>query len=362
MANDVATWKFYRWSKDAWEGMLDALEGAERTIDFEQYYFVDLSEGLIGHRFAEVLGRKAKSGVRVRLLLDATGSWEFYRSALVGELEEQGVQVRFHETIPLRHAGHFFQSFLRDHRRLIVVDGKIGLVGGTAIKESAEDWRDTHVRLEGPVVDNLQRSFDVLWRGIVQVDRFKIEKPMASADKFTVVANGLLPGQRHIRRSILEAVQASKKSIYISSPYFNPDHGTFRALRLAAKRGVDVRVLLPAQCDFRVAQYVAESFYDGALRSGIRLFGYTPSFFHAKSIIVDDDWATFGSCNFDRLSYYFNYELNVISYDPKFVLEAKNHFFDDLQSSLEITKAEWRKRWFWQKILEKLSFFMRPVV
>jgi cardiolipin synthase len=356
------TWRFYRWSKDAWNGMLEALESAEHSIDFEQYYFVDLSEGLIGHRFLEVLERKARQGVKVRLLLDATGSWEFYRSPAVNDLKQAGIDVEFHSTLPLKDANWFFQSFLRDHRRLIVVDGRVGLVGGTAIKEAAEGWRDTHVWLEGPVVRNLQIAFEEAWEGLTSRRRFRITSPSVSQDKFTVLPNGIRPSLRFIPHSILEGIQEAQKCIYITTPYFAPDHAIFRALVLAALRGVEVRLLVPERSDSRFANLVTESFFSGALREGIKVYRYVPSFLHSKTIVIDDDWGTVGSSNFDQLSFHLNYELNVLSYDAKFALELKNHFFDDLQSSIEVVPKEWKRRHIVRKILEKLSFIARPFV
>ena len=362
MAANVVAWRFYRWSRDSWEGMLEAIESAKMTIDFEQYYFVDLAKGKIGGRFLDALMRKAKEGVAVRLLLDATGSWEFYRSDVPERLRRLGIEVAFHKMLPLKQANRFFQSFLRDHRRLLVVDRSVALLGGTAIKEDAAGWRDTHVRLEGPVVKNLAESFDAVWSGMGGMGRFQVTVPAASADKFTVVPNGILPHHRFISRRFLEGIHGAKKSIYITTPYFAPDHAIFRALRLAALRGVDVRILLPQVSDSAFATLVGESFFAGGFRSGIKIYRYVPSFLHAKVLVIDNDWASLGSCNFDQLSFHLNYELNILSYDQRFALELKNHFFDDLQSSIEVLPEKWHARNFVRKILEKFSFLARPFV
>ncbi len=306
--------------------------------------------------------RWSKDGVRVRLLLDGTRCWEFYTSPSLSLLRNAGVQVLFHRIIPLKEITRFLQPFLRDHRRMLIIDSQIGFTGGISISEKAASWRDTNVRFEGPVVANFQKAFESVWSNVEGKGKVKASQPLTSPDKFTVLTNGIGLSQRFIPHYILNVVKDSKKSIYITTPYFAPGHGLFRALRLAAQRGVDVRILLPYKSDHKTADIVGESFFSGAMRSGIKFYLYTPVFIHSKTIVVDDDWGTVGTCNFDQLSFNLNYEINIASYNHKFSFELKKHFFDDLQSSFEITKEDWNKRSFIQKVLEKFSILARPFV
>lgn len=362
MSIQPPAWHFYRWTSDAWAGMLDALESAEKSIDFEQYFFVDLAEGRIGHRFVEVLERKAKAGVKVRLLLDGARCWEFYTSSVLSQLRNAGVHVLFHQVIPHKEITRFIQRFLRDHRRMLIVDSRVGFIGGVSISEKAAKWRESHLRFEGPVMENFQKEFECVWNNVEGKGKLLVTHPATSRDKFTVLPNGIRSSQRFILHFIHDAIRESKKCIYITTPYFAPSHGLFRSLRLAAQRGVDVRILLPYKSDHTTADVVGESFFSGAFRSGIKIYLYTPAFLHAKTVVVDDDWATIGTCNFDQLSFNLNYEINLVSYDPKFAFELKNHFFDDLQSSFEVLPEEWKRRSFFRKIIEKISIVIRPFV
>jgi cardiolipin synthase len=185
---------------------------------------------------------------------------------------------------------------------------------------------------------------------------------VARAGSWSVLPNGIRPSHRFIARFFLDGIRHAQKSIYVSTPYFAPNHQLFRALRLAALRGIDVRLLLPQRSDSRFAERVAESYYSGALRAGIRIFLYEPSFLHSKTIVIDDDWASVGSSNFDYLSMSFNYELNVLSYSSRFALEIKNHFFEDLQSAAEVMPEEWNGRFFLRKIFEKALIPLRIFV
>ena len=355
MPMNKTTWKFY-WSPEAaWDGMYKACEQAKHTIDFEQYIFDD---DFLGRRFLELFASKAREGVRVRLLVDAFGSRRLVHSLFLREVIASGVQVQFFNVIEpwWRWVRHITKKFLRTHRKLLVVDEYYGFTGGVGICANMAGRRDTHLRIHGPVVAEISQAFSRLWDMTKKGRRLvSFYQPIIHGGNFTLLTNSPRFRQRFTYWTLARQFRAAKKSIYITTPYFVPDWRIFGALKAAARRGVDVRIVLPILSDWRLVQLGNSSFYSRALRAGIRIFEFKPHFIHAKTNVVDGLWASVGSSNMDSLSLLLNYEADIAGTDERFIKEITRQFFKDLKLTEEVHLVSWNKRSFWHKSLEQLA-------
>ncbi len=345
-------WKFFTSTKAALDGMYEACAAATSSIDCEQFIFENDSEG---ERFAELFIKKAGEGVKVRLLADTAGSYYFYNSAWPRKLQKAGVQVRFFNEISPWRITRVPIWLNRNHRKLLVVDRKVAVTGGVGISTYMHSWRDTNLLLQGPVVDELQAAFDHMW-WMVGRDRFMRSKtPRQTVDGFTVVTNAPHFRQRFIHQTAIEAIRQARDYIYITTPYFVPDHRFMRVLRLARKRGVEVKLLVPSASDHPYVDYASNFYFRSALKTGIEIYRYEPGMIHAKTMVIDGVWASVGSANVDNLSSYFNHELNIVANNRKFAEEIRQHFITDLIHSHEVLPEVWEKRSFAHKCMETIS-------
>lgn len=332
--NEAHSWKFFTTSEMAWGAMLRSCKEAKATIDLEQYIFS--GDNKVGREFADMFLAKAKEGVAIRLLLDVVGSSGFYRGAMCRELMAGGVGVAFHRGVTAPFLKKLFPLVLRDHRKLLVVDGEEAHIGGVIISEQARLWRDTSVCLSGKVVNELALAFDTVWqhsRKMIPVGRVLSKR---EDSEFSIAGNSFHLYDKDLYRSFLRHIAAAKKYISITSAYFSPNAEFRRALYYARAKGVDVRILLPKKSDVFLADVLAKLYFKTLLQHGIRIFLYTPKVLHAKSIVIDDNWASVGSCNFDWLSFWINYELNVISTNRDFASELRDLFLLDIKESEEV--------------------------
>lgn len=333
--NIETTWTLTRHSEEAWHHMLRACASAKVSIDIEQYIFgVD---GTIIEEISEILIRKSREGVRVRLLLDAVGSFAFYRSALCADMTEAGIKITFHTTIGKLFIRRIVPFFLRDHRKLIVIDGIEAHIGGVIIEEDARAWRDTMAILTGPVVEECKATFEAAWKSAA---RMKPLGPVMGDEKksdFKIAGNSYHLRDKLLYRSILKHITAAKHHVYITTPYFSLTHDLRRALMFANARGVEIILLFPRRSDNLFADCLARLYYKYLLKHGIRIVHYTSEILHAKTVSIDGAWATLGSCNLDWLSLRLNYELNVMSDNAQFVSDVEKIFLDDILSGDEVT-------------------------
>ena len=270
--------KLYTEGDCLFEDMLAAIGQAQKQVWMETYIFADDE---VGHSFAQALSERARAGVQVRLLVDALGSlFQFYRS-LEPELERSGVQVRhfhrWHWREPLRYNR-------RDHRKLLVVDGKKSFLGGFNIHRQSSQryfgaarWRDTHASFQGDLARQAAELFDAFWHG--DRDRLPREDPRANS---VLVPNQTRIGRRRIASIYDDFLGNAKEQVCLTTPYFVPDHRTQKALLAAVKRGVDVRLLVPRTSDVRLARWAANAVYARLLDGGVRIFEYLPRMVHAK--------------------------------------------------------------------------------
>ncbi|HLJ74864.1 MAG TPA: cardiolipin synthase [Thermoanaerobaculia bacterium] len=345
--------------------MLAAIRGAQKTINLEFYIYWD---GEIGRQFAETLAERARAGVQIKVILDSVGSAAM-SGALIEFLRRNGIDLEWYH--PLRW---YTISRLnhRTHRKLMVVDGRIGFSGGVGIADewlgdadSKDHWRDTVLRVEGPAVTQLQFAFMDNWvksRGelLTGLDYFPPVEPVGS-HRTQVIKSSPSEGSSVVKLLYIVSIVSAVKSIYISNAYFLPDRDTRRALEAAVRRGVDVRVIVPGEyVDVPLARQASRMQYELLLRRGIRIFEYQPTMMHAKTMVVDGSWSTVGSSNFDDRSFRLNDEVNVNVYDEGIAEQMTLMFLDDLAKSEEITMGKWFRRPLFSRIKESIADLLKP--
>lgn len=329
--------------------MLEGIRSARETITFETFIYWS---GEIGRRFAEALSERARAGVKVQILLDWAGSVKMDHE-LLQQMKDAGCHVeRFHAP-KFRHLPRFNN---RTHRKLLVIDGRLGFTGGVGIADKwsghAQDpdhWRDTHFRVEGPVVASIQAVFMVNWikaSGKVEHTRDFFPPLEPAGDQLAQMFHSSPDeGSENIRIMYLLSLAAARKSIMLSQAYFVPDNLVVAKLVDAARRGVRVEILLPGpHSDTPRVRDASRSRWGPLLEAGIRLFEYQPTNLHTKVMVVDELWCSVGSTNFDNRSFRLNDEANLNVLDASLAAELRAAFDRDLQQAREITLEEWRSR------------------
>ncbi len=340
--------------------MLEAVKSAKTSISFETYIYWS---GEVGKEFAEALSERARQGVKVHVLLDWLGSQKMEES-LVTQMKRDGVEIeRYH---PL-HWYNLGRMNNRTHRKLLVVDGRIGFTGGVGIADqwngNAEDpkhWRDSHYRLDGPAVAQMQAAFMDNWikttGKVLQGEAYfpKLESMgEALGQVFTSSPSG---GGDSMQLMYLLSITAAERTIDLSAAYFVPDALTRKALRSALDRGVRLRIIVPGKhTDAEVVRQASRADWGELLEAGAEIHEYQPTMFHCKTLIVDSQLVSVGSTNFDNRSFRLNDEANLNVYDKQFAERLEDVFEADLGRAKRITFEMWKKRPLRQKMMEKLS-------
>ena len=340
--------------------MLSAIRAAKQTITFETFIYWGDS---IGHEFAEALIERARAGVKVHVLLDWLGSVKMEQKELDSMLAA-GVEIqRYHKP----HWSHLTRLNNRTHRKLLIIDGEVGFTGGVGIADqwrgdarNPDEWRDTHFKVTGPVVAQMQAVFLDNWiKSTGQVlhnqNYFPSLKKTGTmpAQMFSSSPNG---GGDSMVLMYAMAITAAEESIDISSAYFVPDEFTTKALIAAAKRGVKVRIITPGEyIDTDLVRRASRSGWGQMLKANIKIAEYAPTMYHCKVLIVDKLMVSVGSTNFDNRSFRLNDEANLNVLDENFARLQLNIFESDWLKSSQITYEQWLKRPFGEKVLEKVS-------
>jgi len=340
--------------------MLKAIRAARQTIAFETYIYWS---GAIGKEFADALAERARAGVKVHVLLDWVGSQKMEES-LIEELRSAGVEIRKYHPPHWSHLGRLNN---RTHRKLLVVDGRVGFTGGVGIAEQwtgnaqdPEHWRDTHFQVEGPVVAQMQAVFMDNWiktTGAVLhgVDYFPPLEPVGkgAAQVFSSSPSG---GSASMELMYLMSITAAKRTIRLSSSYFVPNELAVQTMVEAMKRGVKLQIITPGEhIDTETVRAASRARWGDLLAAGAEIHEYQPTMFHCKVMIVDDFMVSTGSTNFDDRSFRLNDEANLNIYDAAFAAEQAAIFSADLAKSRRITLAEWQRRPLKEKLLENLA-------
>ncbi len=345
-------WIFYLRAEEAWVAMLESIRGATRSIELESYIFEDDS---LGTQFRDALIERSKAGVKVRLLLDMTGSYSMYGTSFVTQMQEAGIEVLFYNPIRPWRVHAFGEWILRDHRKILIIDSEIGYTGGVNIQEAMRGWRDTHVRVEGPLVEQLSTIYE-------HMRRFAITRKWTQFPRFTylegessVLTNSPHRRARETHRAYIQHIREATRSIFLTTPYFIPDRRFYRSLCVAARRGVDVRLIVPRVSDHPIISAATKSMYAKLLESRGKIYEYGPEMIHTKSALVDESWGLVGSTNLDHISFLYNYQSDVQSSEPSVLEALKAHFITDLSKSKQVNLEEWKNRPWSQKLKEALT-------
>ncbi|MDP9194424.1 MAG: cardiolipin synthase [Acidobacteriota bacterium] len=342
-----------------WEAVFRDIEAAKETIHYETFLS---KEGELTRRMSATLCRKAKEGVDVRVMLDGSGGKNYGKQGLA-DMCDAGIKVHKYHPIELRNLGILNN---RDHRKIFIIDGRIGYVGGHCLVDNwlgdAEDkqhFRDISARVEGPVVAQLQSAFAENWieeTGEVPAGPNIFPELEEVGDmKAHVVWTSPAGSPSTLKLLHYMAIHAARKSITIQNPYFLPDPDARDSLLAAAKRGVAVRIMIPATSasDSKIVQHASHHHYGTLLKGGIRLFDYGKTLLHQKVIVIDGCWAAVGSTNFDDRSFEVNDEVSLVVYDEGFAGELEETFERDLEHATEMHFEPWKNR----PVLHKLKDF-----
>lgn len=358
-----------------YEAMLDAIRAARDHVNLETYIF---SGDEVGHQFADALLERQAAGVQVNVIYDSVGSLatpkEFFDRLRAG-----GVHVlEFNPVNPLANDNKDWELNNRDHRKLLLIDGRVAFVGGINIsdtysssppsgeneddpgQDASAGWRDTHVQIEGPVVADFQRLF---------LDTWKRQKgqPLPARNYFPALAPqgdeivravGSTPNDHTkstIYLTLISAISHAEQHVHLTIAYFAPDPQLRKALMDAARRGVDVKLVLPSYTDSSTALHLGRSYYTELLRAGVQIYERRGSVMHSKTVSIDGVWSTIGSTNLDWRSFLHNDEINAIILSRPFAREMEAMFLEDLAESDRITLDQWKKRPLLDRLKEKMA-------
>jgi len=352
--------------------MFAAISTAVHHVHIEYYIW---ENGTRGNQLKDLLIRKVKEGISVRVIYDAFGS-RGIRNNIVREMKKGGVQVFPILKIKLVFLANSINH--RNHRKIVVIDGKIGFVGGINISDRYDNrlantifWRDTHLKMEGPTVGSLQRHFMTNWNFCsgenLTVNKkyfpyFHVSQITEFKEPAQIVAGGPDYKRSYIQLSFFKIFTLAKERLYITTPYFIPDESTIMALEQAALGGVDVRLIVPEESDSRIVSAATKYYLEGLLSAGVRVYLYQKGFVHAKTVVADTFLSVVGTANMDIRSFDLNYEINAIIYGSEFGKKMEDMFYDDLKECREISYADWEKISKWRKlgyaIARLLSYFL----
>ena len=348
--------------------MLRDIKSAKSTITFAQYLYED---GPIAQELAQAFADRCRVGVKANILLDRHGSGRV-PAEIIRRLKNAGCNVEYFRQIEadgIIFPWRLLRYNYRSHRRVLVVDGRIGYTGGYGVSEAwtgngrtPEHWRDTNARIEGPVVSFLQTAFAESWLETTGIaiggDDYFPRLDHAGKMRAQVVKSSPLGGSFQNYMLFLLSINSAKKSILITNPYFIPDEVLTEALVNAAARGVRVTILTPGTIDNRFTYTASRSHYGPLLLGGVEVFEYKAALMHAKTIVVDGAWATIGSTNIDNRSFALNQEINLTVHDIGVARHLEEIFREDLKYSEPVTYEQWRSRGMFERLFE---FFFFPI-
>lgn len=340
--------------------MLRAIRHAEKSVNLETYIYWS---GDMAEQFSDALSERARAGVHVHVLIDWLGSGKI-DSRLLRQMREAGVDIEKYNPLILNRLARVNH---RDHRKLLIIDGKVGFTGGAGIADAwkgnadaPNHWRDTQFRLEGPAVAQMQAVFMYNWvRSSGEIlagdDFFPPLRP--EGDEYAqVFGSSPRDGTETVRMMYLLSIASASKTVRIATPYFVPGSYTEDELVAACKRGVKVEIIVPgAKTDVPIVRNASRARWGKLLEAGVKFYEYEPTMYHCKMMIVDDIWVSVGSANVDNRSFRLNDEANLNVYSEKFAAEQARIFEADKAQSHEVTFQEWNDRSLWRRFMEVLS-------
>ena len=353
--------------------MLSAIENAKDHINMETYIFEDDE---VGRQFAAVLMAKQRSGVQVNLIYDSVGSFDTPKE-FFSVLKESGINVLEFNPINPLEARKDWDVNQRDHRKLLIVDGKVAFVGGinissvyssgsfgrssktSKVNNQGIPWRDTHLKLAGPVIAEFQKMFVATWAqqkgdALALKEYFPV---LLNQGNEVVRAIGSSPEEPYsqIYATLLSAINSAETQVFLTNAYFVPDPQLLAALKEAVVRGVEVKLLLPQKTDSNLVFYASRSYYDELLSANVKIYEHQVALLHAKTALIDGVWSTIGSTNLDWRSFVNNQEINAVMLGQDFGTQMQLLFEKDLASSKQITLEQWRQRPISARVKEKAA-------
>jgi cardiolipin synthase len=359
---------------DGWTLRQELEEEIDKAEDYINIMFFIVKPDQIGKAFIAKLTEKARSGVTVRLLVDALGSRHIGNRHVKEFRKAGGKFARFFP--PALRIFQYVNPKLnfRNHRKLAVIDGKVAFIGGynvareyMGLKKKFGFWRDTHARIRGGAVQDINYRFLLDWRASYKEDIdlnsifFRPDHDAGGAG-MQIVSSGPDSDHEQVKRALLKMITGARKRIFIQTPYFVPDAPILEALKMAANSGVDVRIMIPKMPDHIFVYWATWSYCGDMLRNGGRVFIYDAGFLHSKTMTVDGEVSTIGSTNFDRRSFKLNFECNAFIYDADEAVKMEEVFLNDADHGHELTSEMYGKRSLWIKIKEPISRLLSPVL
>jgi len=344
--------------------MLAAISAAQETITFETYIYWS---GDIGRKFADALSERAKAGVKVHLLLDSVGCGKM-DAAMLDTMKSAGVEVELYHPVSWYTVTRINN---RTHRKLLVIDGRVGFTGGVGIAdawqgnaEDSEHWRDSHYQLEGPAVAQMQAAFTDNWiktraKVLCGPAYFPAIEPVGES-KSQVFKSSVSEGSESVRLMYLLSTASATKTIRLQAAYFVPDDLAIATFVSARKRGVSIQIIVPGpHVDSEIVRSASRSLWGALLDAGVEIYEYQPAMYHCKVFIVDDLWTSVGSTNFDDRSFRLNDEANLNIFDPVFAAEQVRKFDEDKSKSRRMTRSEFHDRSATGKFFEAAAASLR---
>jgi cardiolipin synthase A/B len=355
----------------AYPAMLDAIALARSEILIETYIWASDTNG---RRFVGAVCIKAQEGVRVRCIIDGAGSFGFSGDDL-SRMRSAGVLVSiFHPVGPWRRRWGWQ---VRDHRKLMIIDGRVAFAGGMNLGDDyapvswgGRGWNDVHAQIEGPVLRELERLFEMSWSyaepenwdAALAAPGRPVPEAVAihgSTTRVQALAVGRLFGRRVVQHHLQHAMAAAKERIWVQAAYFIPNRALRGALKRAARRGIDVRVILPRRSDIPGLAHASRYTWSSLIKAGVEIFEWLPGMLHAKTLSIDGAWCTVGSYNLDARSLLYNWEVTLEVLDSRVAEQLEDKFRDDLEFCERVDPDTFRRRSLWDKLRERVFYFFR---
>lgn len=364
--NDI---ELYVDGEEKFKKLIEDIKNAQKYIHIEYYIF---KNDCLGKKIIKELTNKAKEGIEVRLLTDSMGSYTLTKAALKKYLKAGGKYAIFFPGI-LPHINTRINY--RNHRKIVVIDGKYGYVGGFNVgKEYINKdpkigfWRDTHVRINGEAVNDLNERFLLDWCYASEEEIVDYEKYLSHIEKeigdvgIQIVTSGPDHEEEYIRNAYIKLINNAKNNLYLETPYLVPDLPILEALKISALSGVDVRIIIPGNPDHFFMKWAASSYIGELLNAGIKMYYYKNGFIHAKAMVADSTVVSIGTANMDIRSFKLNFEVNAFIYDDRVASDYEKQFMKDIKLSEEITKESHENRSIYLRIKESLVRLVSPIL
>ncbi|MCM1076780.1 MAG: cardiolipin synthase [Bacteroides sp.] len=352
----------------------ELFEDLRRAKEYINLQFYIIACDSLGRRLRDILIERARAGVKVRVIYDYIGSFDARRRDFFQRMKENGVEV--HSFFRLSFPRHVNRLNWRNHRKVVIIDGKIGYIGGMNVAEryvtggKFSKWRDSVARITGPCVAALQYHFAVDWKFMGQdllCDSIYVDEESKSVNgiqdvTLQVLASG--PNDRWGNMTLLfyKAISTARRRVWLQTPYFLPSEGLIKALESAALAGVDVRVMMPVSSDSRILTYASHSYVEECLLAGVKVYFYEAGMLHAKVLIIDDDFSTLGSTNFDFRSLEHNFEENLLMYSPLTNAALARSFEEDAAECVKLKLSDWNRRDRKRKMQESIYRLLSPIL